>query len=320
MRNSAFAMLAAAALLLCSCGGSGKKTIAVIPKGTSSLFWVSVHAGAAAAGDRFGVNVVWNGPALETEYGRQVEIVDSMIARHVDGIALAAAERKALVPPLDRAVAAGIPVTVFDSGVDSTNYLTFLATNNYEGGQMGARELGRLLGGKGTAAIVMHAPGSASTMDRERGFDEVIKSEFPQIQIVGRQFGLSDPAKAMTAAENILTAHPNLNGIFASSEPSSVGTAQALKSRGASGKIKFVAFDSSEAMIADMKAGVIDAMVVQDPFRMGFEAVKTLVDKLQGSVPPKRIDLSARLVRREDLGKPEVQQLLSPDVKKYLGK
>lgn len=307
-------------LVLCGCGGAHKKTIAVIPKGTSALFWVSVHAGADTAGDKFAVNVVWNGPAQETEYDRQVQIMDSMIARHVDGIALAAAEKKALVPPLDRAAQAGIPVTVFDSGLDSTNYMTFLATNNYEAGQMGGRELGRLLNAKGTAAIVMHTPGSGSTMDRERGFDDVMKTEFPHIQVIARQYGLSDPAKARTAAENILTAHPDLNGIFASSEPSSVGTALALKSRNAVGSVKFVAFDSSDTMIADMKAGVIDAMVVQDPFRMGFEAVKTLVDKLNGTTAPKRIDLSAHLIRREDLSKPEVQQLLFPDVKKYLGK
>ena len=312
-------LFAVITLLFCqSCRSGKKKTIAVVPKGTSALFWVSVHAGAAAAADQFGVNIVWNGPAQETEYDRQVQIVDSFIARHVDGIALAAAERKALVPPLNRAAQAGIPVTVFDSGVDTMNYMTFLATNNFEGGQMGARELGRLLNGKGTAALVMHAPGSASTMDRERGFDEVMKSEYPHIQIVARQYGLSDRAKAMTATENILTAHPDLNGIFASSEPSSVGAALALKSRGAAGSVKFVAFDSSESMIQDMKAGVIDAMVVQDPFRMGFEAVRTLVDKLNGKTPPKHVDLSAHLIRREDLDKPEVRKLLFPDVKKYL--
>lgn len=320
VRSRILAALAVSVVLCSSCGRGGKKTIAVIPKGTSALFWVSVHAGAMAAGEQFGVNIVWNGPAQETEYGRQVQIVDSMVARRVDGIAIAAAERKALVPPIDRVVAAGIPVTVFDSGVESTNYLTFLATNNFEGGQMGARELGRLLGGKGRVAIVMHAPGSGSTMDRERGFDEVMKTEFPNIQVVARQYGMSDRAKAMTAAENILTAHPDLNGIFASSEPSSVGTALAIKSRGAAGKLKFVAFDSSDSMIDDMKAGVIDAMVVQDPFKMGFEAVKTLVDKLKGITPPKQIDLSARLIQRADLGKPEIQQLLFPDVKKYIGK
>lgn len=309
--------LAACLLLLClaGCRGSKTKTIAVIPKGTSHLFWVSVQAGAMEAGRKLGVNVLWNGPAQETEYDRQIQILDSMIARHVDGIAVAASERKALVQSIDRAAALGIPVTVFDSGVDSTNYLTFLSTDNYEAGKIGARELGRLLGGKGTAAIVMHTPGSGSTMDRERGFEDVMKSEFPGIQIVARQYGQSDRSKAMTAAENILTAHPGLGGIFASSEPSSVGTALALKSRGLAGKVKFVAFDSSDTMLDDLRAGVIDAMVVQDPYRMGFEAVKTLVDKLNGKTPPKRIDMPARLIVRSDLNKPEIEQLLHPGQK-----
>lgn len=269
-----------------------------------------------AAGQKFGVEILWNGPAQETEYDRQIQIMDSMIAQHVDGIALAATERNALVKSIDRATALGIPVTVFDSGVDTTNYMTFLATDNYEAGKKGARELGRLLAGKGDAALLMNAPGSTSTMDRERGFEEVMKAQFPGIQIVARQYGMSDRSKARTAAENILTAHPDLNGIFASSEPSSVGTALALKSRSLAGKVKFVAFDGSETMVEDMKAGVIDAMVVQDPFKMGFEAVKTLVDKLEGRSSPKRIDLSARLVRREDLDKPDVQELLFPKIPK----
>jgi ribose transport system substrate-binding protein len=175
-----------------------------------------------------------------------------------------------------------------------------------------------LLGGKGTVAFMMNAPGSASTMDRERGFDEVMQTQFPRIQIVARQYSMSDRSKAMTATENFLTAHPDLSGIFASAEPGSVGASLALKSRGLAGKVKFVAFDSSDTMIEDLKNGVINAMVVQDPFKMGFEAVETLVQKLNGKTPPKKIDLPAQLVRREDLSKPEIHALLYPDVKKYI--
>src|SRR5450631_2187766 len=300
-----------------ACNTSKKRRIAVVPKGTSHVFWLTVRAGAEAAGQKYGVDVIWNGPPLETEYDRQMQIVDSMLTQHVDGLAVAAAERKALNRSLDRAAEIGIPVTVFDSGVDSTNYMTFLATDNYEAGRMGARELARLVGGKGSVAMLMHAPGSASTMDRERGFDDVMKTEFPKIQVVARQFGMSDRSKAMGAAENILTAHPGLNGIFASSEPSSIGVALALKSRNLSGKVKFVAFDSSDTLIEDLKGGTIDAMVVQDPFKMGFEAVKTLVDKLNGATPPKRIDLPARVVYKADLDQPDVHALLYPDVKKF---
>lgn len=312
MRNRVVWFAIACTLAVSGCQSSGKKIIAVIPKGTSHLFWISVETGAQAAGKEFGVEIRWNGPAQETEYSRQIQILDSAIAKHVDGIAVAASDRNALVGSLDRAAAAGIPVTVFDSGVESTNYLSYVATDNLDGGRMGGRTLGQLLGGKGKVAMIMHAPGSASTMDRERGFTEVMAKEFPNIQVVGSQYGMSDRAKAMAASENILTAHPDLDGIFASSEPSSVGAALAIKGRGLSGKVKLVAFDSSDGMIEDLKGGTIDAMVVQDPYKMGFEAVKTLVDKLQGKTPPKRVDLAARVIRKEDLNKPEIKQLLSP--------
>ena len=310
------ATLLLALLALSSCQKTNKKVIAVVPKATSHLFWLSVQAGALAAGEEFNVQIEWNGAASETEYPRQIQIVDSFISRRVDGIALAPTERKALTGAVDRAAAAGIPLTVFDSGLDSENYLSFLATNNYEGGQMAGRALGRLLNGNGKVGMVMHAPGSGSTMDRERGFEEVIKAEFPGIRIVAQQFGQSDRSKAMAATENILTAHPDLDGLFASSEPSSVGASLAIKSRSLAGKVQLVAFDSSDGMVEDLKAGVIAAMVVQDPFRMGHDAVKTIVDKLNGQLPPKRIDLSARVITKADLDKVEVQRLLFPNVKK----
>ena len=315
MRSSVFFLTL---LLLAGCQKSEKKIIAVVPKATSHLFWLSVQAGAMAAGEEYGVQVEWNGAASETDYTRQIQILDSFVSRRVDGIAVAATERKALLSSLDRAAAANIPVTVFDSGIDGENYMSFLATNNYEAGQMAARSLGRMLDGKGNVAVLMHTPGSGSTMDRERGFTEALQAEFPGIKVVASQYGQSDRSKAMAAAENILTAHPGLNGIFASSEPSSVGAALAIKSRNLVGKVRLLAFDSSDGMIEDLKAGVIDAMVVQDPFRMGHDAVKTLVDKLNGQTPPKRIDLSARVVTRADLEKAEVQRLLHPDLKRWV--
>jgi ribose transport system substrate-binding protein len=268
---------------------------------------------------KFDAEILWNGPALETDYDRQMQIVDSMLTQHIDGLAIAAAERHALNRSLDRAAKLGIPVTVFDSAVDSTQYMTFVATDNYQAGQLAGREMARLLADRGPVAMVMNAPGSASTTDRERGFEDVLRGEFPNMQIVARQFSMSDRSKGRAAAENILTAHPDLAGIFTSSELSSTGAALALKSRGLAGKVKLVAFDASEDMIEDLKGGVIDALVVQDPFQMGFEAVKTLVDKLRGETPPKKIDMPARVVHKTDLDTPEIHQLLYRDLKKYLG-
>ncbi|MBI3470606.1 MAG: substrate-binding domain-containing protein [Candidatus Solibacter usitatus] len=312
----AFVGLLLSGFLLSSCNSSRKKVIAVVPKATSHIFWLSVQAGSFAAGRDLGVEVEWNGPSQETDFSRQIQIVDSYIARRVDGIALAAADRTSLVQPVDRAAKAKIPVTVFDSGIDSTNYLTFVATNNYEAGQKAARKLAELVEGKGKIAVVLHVPGSFSTMERESGFKDVIAKEFPNIHIVAEQYGMSDRAKARAAAENMLAAHPDLDGLFASTEPSSVGASLAIKARELAGKIKMVAFDSSEGMVEDMKGGAIDAMVVQDPFRMGYEAVKTLVDQMNGHPPPKRMDLSARVLTKPDLDLPEVKKLLFPDLAK----
>ncbi|HVN03109.1 MAG TPA: substrate-binding domain-containing protein [Bryobacteraceae bacterium] len=304
--------------VLSGCHSGGRKTIAVVPKATSHLFWVSVQAGALAAGKQLNVDILWNGPATETEYARQVQIVDSMIARQVDGLAVAAQDRTTLNASLDRAAAAHIPVTVFDSGVDSKNYLTFVATDNYKVGQMAARELAQLLHGKGKIAMMMNMPGSKSTADREAGFQNVIPKEFPGIQIVAREFSMSDRSKAIDATENFLTAWPDLSGIFASSEPSAVGVGLALKSRGLAGKVKVVGVDAGADLVEDLKDGSIDALVVQDPFRMGYEAVKTLVDKLKGVNPPKEIDLNATVVTKDDLEKSSVKVLLSPNMKQYL--
>ena len=315
---TALAAILGFACFTSACNKQDEKVIAVIPKATSHVFWQSVQAGALAAGEEFHVRIEWNGPPSETEYSRQVQIIDSMVARHVDGIAIAAADRTTVVGSLDRAAKAGIPVTVFDSGVDSENYLTFVATNNLEGGRMGARKLAELLGGKGKVALLMHAPGSKSTMDREKGFREVIEKDYPDIKIVAEQFGMSDRAKALAAAENILSAHPDLDGMFGSSEPSSVGAALAIKGRQLSGKVRLVGFDASDGLIDDMRGGTIDALVVQDPFKIGFEAVRTLVENAKGNKPEKRIDLNARVITKDELDNPDVKQLLNPDLKKYL--
>lgn len=304
--------------LVAACGGKRKRRIAVIPKGTAHLFWASVHAGALAAGKKHDVEILWNGPATETEYDRQIQILDSMVTQRVDGICLAASERKALVGPVDRAVAAGIPVTVFDSGLDSTNYMSFVGTDNTLAGRLGARTLAGLLGGKGQVAVVLHAPGSVSTMDREAGFKDTMQKEFPGITIVAEQFGMSDRAKARAAAENILAANPGVQGMFTTTEPSAAGVLLALKGRGLEKKVKLVTNDSSDALVDEMRAGNLDAMIAQDPFGMAFQAVETVVDKLNGKTPPKRIDMQPRVVTVKELDLPEVQQMLKPDLKKYL--
>src|SRR5579864_5842407 len=303
-------------VLLGSCQQRTKKLIGVVPKATSHLFFMSVHAGVRAAEKDFNVEVLWNGPREETEYSRQIEIVDSMIARRVDALAISATDHTALVKPVKRAMDAGIPVTVFDSGLDLTGYVTFVATDNYGAGVIAARKIAELVHGQGKVAELMHKPGGMSTGDRERAFEATMAKEFPAIQVVDRRYGMADPAKSRDAAENILTAHPDLDGIFASAEANSLGAIQAIKARGLSGKLKLVTFDFSDEHVAALKDGTIDVMLVQDPYRIGYEAVRSLVMKLKGETPPKQMDLKARVIVKADLDKPDVQALLFPKWKK----
>jgi len=306
-------LAAGAFVLLPGCRPPRQKVIGVIPKATSHLFFVSVHAGAEQAARDLHVNILWNGPENETDYTRQIEIVDSMIARQVDALAISATEERALAAPLERAIRAGIPVTVFDSAVAIDNYVSFVATDNYGAGCLAARTLAGLIGGKGDVGMVMQKPGGTSTVLREQAFADTIAKEFPAVRIAASQFGMADAARSRAAAENILTAHLDLAGMFASSEAASIGVIQAIRSRGLAGKTKLVTFDSSRTHVDALKDGTINVMLVQDPFRIGYEAVKSLAQQLNGRPPAKRLDLPVRSIVRSDLSLPAVQALLFPE-------
>ena len=307
------------ALFACAgCQRSSKKVIGVVSKGQAHQFWQSIHAGAVSASRDYGVDILWNGPADERDIARQIQIVETMVTRRVDGLAVAPAERTALVQPIEAAVKSGIPVLIYDSGLDATDYLSFVATNNHEAGEMAARKLGALLNGKGKVIAIDHMPGSASSTDRETAFTATIGKEFPNIQIVGRQYGMADRANVLAVAENLLAAHPDIDGLFASAESSSVGAALALKARRLAGKVRVVAFDSSPDLVEDLRDGTIDALVAQDPFKVGYKAVQLLAEKLRGNNPPKKVDLSAILITRDDLAKPEIKAMLFPNLSKYL--
>lgn len=303
---------------LSSCQKEGPPVVGVIPKGASHQFWQTVHAGAIQAGREYGLEIEWNAPALEIDRARQIDIVQSMVTRKLAGIAIAPVDRKALVSVIERASAEGIPVAVYDSDVDTEKRITYVATDNREGGRMAARRLGEVIGGKGKVLVVGFMPGSASTMEREEGFLEEMKKSFPKVEVLEVQFGMANRAKAMAVTENALSAHGDLAGIFADNESSLAGAVQALKGRNQR-KVKLVGIDASEQLVADLKEGWIDALVVQDPFRMGYESVKAIGEKRKGGSVLKRQDLPAKLILPGDLSQPAVQQLLFPDLKKWLG-
>jgi ribose transport system substrate-binding protein len=315
-RRSCLGLLVLVWLAAPACNRDTRKRIAVIPKGQAHLFWQSVHAGAVAAARETNVDVIWNGPASETDFTGQLQIVDSMITRRVDAICLAPIDKTAMVSVVDRATRENIPVVIFDSPVDTQSFIAQVATDNYAAGVMAAGRMGKILNGKGKIAEVAVEPGSASTMAREQGFEDAIKKDFPGIQLVDKRYGWADRAKSLTVAENMLTAHDDLAAMFASNESSAVGAAQAIKGRNT--KVKLVGFDSSPGLLDDLRAGLIDSLVVQDPFRMGHDAVMAAVEKLNGSTPEKIQNLPPRVVTRENLDDPDVQKQLHPDLDKYL--
>jgi ribose transport system substrate-binding protein len=303
-------------LAIPACNRDTRKRIAVVPKGQAHLFWQSVHAGAVSAARETGVEVVWNGPPSETDFTGQLQIVDAMIAQRVDAICLAPIDKTAMVSVVERANRENIPVVIFDSPVDTQDFVSQVATDNYRAGVMAAERTGKILDGKGKVAEVAVQPGAASTMARELGFEDTIKKDFPGIQIVDKRYGWADRAKSLAVAENMLTAHDDLAAMFASNESSAVGAAQAIKGRTA--KVKLVGFDWSPGLLDDLKSGLIDSLVVQDPFRMGHDAVTAAVQKLRGATPQKIQNLPPRVVTRENVDDPDVQKQLHPDLDKYL--
>ncbi|MBV9223751.1 MAG: substrate-binding domain-containing protein [Acidobacteriaceae bacterium] len=314
--QSALWVLAGFSLLI-SCNRTHKTTIAVIPKATADIFWQSVHAGAVKSAWANKVDIVWDGPASETDIAGEMKIVETMINRQVDALALAPSDSSAFKIVVDRAAQARIPVIIFDSGLDSDKYTTFVATNNRAGGALGADRLGTILGGKGKIVMVKTTPGGASTTAREDGFREELKAKFPSIQILDERFGMASIAQSLTVAENMLTAHPDLDGIFASNESGTEGASQAVKARGR--RIKLVGFDSSPMLLEQLRAGVIDSLVIQDPFRMGETAVEQAVKAINRVKTPKEMLLPPRLVNAANLNHPDVQAQIKPDLERYLG-
>jgi ribose transport system substrate-binding protein len=290
-------------------------TIAVIPKGTTHDFWTAVHAGAKSAAEDLKVDIIWKGPTDEGRFADQINIVEDMITRRVDGIVLAPTHGKSLVPVIHKAHEKGIPLTVFDSGaeVEESKYVTFAATDNYKGGVLAAQRMAELLGGKGRVAMVMVMPGGVSTTKREAGFRDTLKKEFPDLKLVDEKWGYALREKSIVAAEDILTRHQGkLDGLFGSNETSAAGILRAIQQRKLEGKIKFVGFDASPDLIAGMAKGIIHGLVVQNPFKMGYEGVKSIVDHKAGKTVPKRIDTGVAVVTKENMTQPDMARLLNP--------
>jgi ribose transport system substrate-binding protein len=304
-------------------GGTPPLRLAVIPKGTTHEFWKSVHAGAVKASREVGVDIVWKGPLKEDDLKGQIDVVDSFVAQGVSGIAVAPLSDKGLSASVHGAVAAGVPVVIFDSDLQGTDHSSFVATDNVAAGRLAGEELARRLGGKGNVIVLRYQEGSASTQHREQGFLDALKAH-PDMHVVSdNQYGGATTESALATSENLLAAEKvasgAVDGIFTPNESTTFGMLLALKKANLAGKVHFVGFDASDKLVHAVEEGGIDALVVQNPFNMGYLAVKTLAQRVRGQAVEKRIDTGARVATKENLGTPEIAALVHPDLKKWLG-
>jgi ribose transport system substrate-binding protein len=314
--------------LLCFHSSLGAKdySIAVIPKGTTHEFWKAVQAGAIKAErelskDGRKVRVFWRGPIREDDRDQQIQVVETFTARNVDGIVLAPLDSRALVNPVHNAIQSGIPVIVFDSDLDSTRQLSFVATDNFKGGQMAGRYLAEALGGKGKVILLRYQVGSASTEAREAGFLDALKA-FPNLELISSdRYAGPTRETAYQSAQNLLNRHgQTVDGIFCPNETSTIAMTKALRDIGrAGGKVRMVGFDAGSQSVLDLKNGDVQALVVQDPLKMGYLGVATMIEHLEGRTIEKRIDTGVILVTRSNMNEPEVEALLNPPFKRILG-
>lgn len=293
--------------------------IAVIPKGTTHVFWKSIHAGAEKAAQELGVKAIWQGPEREDDRVMQIDVVQNFISRQVDAIVLAPLDETALVTPVKEAVDQDIKVVIIDSGLRTDVYDSFVATDNKEGGRMGARRLAEVLDGKGKVVMMRYMVGSASTQNREDGFMEEI-AKYPDIEVISDNiYSGATKEEALTNSENLLNKFgEQADGIFCPNESSAFGMLRALQNAGLAGKIKYVGFDASEPLIDGLRKGQIHGLVAQDPFDMGYQGVKTAVAAIKGETVEKRIATRLALVTKENLEDKEIAETINPPIDQYV--
>lgn len=295
-------------------------TIAVIPKGTIHEFWKTVHAGALKAAEEMNVEIIWKGPLKEDDRESQISVVENIISRQVDGIVLAPLDNKALCPSVDSAKRMNIPVLIFDSGLAGDNYISFVATDNFKGGQIAGEYMAERLGGKGKVAVLRYLEGSDSTTQRENGFLKAI-SQYKDIEVVSsEQYSGPTIETALMAVENLFSRFLDekgklgIDGIFLPLEPSTLSTIRAAQNMNLIDNLVIIGFDSSDKMIASLTDGELEGFVVQNPFEIGYQSVKTMVEFLDGKAVPKRVDTGATLVTKDNVQTSEIEKLLKPSL------
>lgn len=323
-------LLAATALALAAtpafAADFSRDHVDVIVKATTSQYWATVFDGADAAAKALGVKITKLGASAETDAAKEVSIMENAIQSKPTAIVIAATNAQALAQPIAAATDAGIPVIVIDSNANTDKYVTFLATNNVTGGTKAADELARCVKARtgkdeGEVAYMTALAGAQSLNDRDKGFVDQLK-KYPGLKIVAHRVGNNDPGRALSDAEDILTSHPKLVGLFADNELEGDGAGRAIGEKKLGSKVCAVAFDTSDQEVAFVRDGNLDGLIVQNPYMMGYAGVWYALAAANGVVLPHTVDSGVRVVTKANIDSPQMAGLLNPkkyELSPYLG-
>jgi ribose transport system substrate-binding protein len=293
--------------------------IPIIVKDTTSFFWQIVLAGARKAGQDLNVKVPELGAQSESDITGQISILENAVSQKPAAIVIAPTQFAALGKPID-AAAKQVKVVGIDSAADSKAFTSFLTTDNVQGGRVGADALAAAIQAKygkaeGEVALMTSLPGVGSLDQRAKGFKEELAAKYPGLKLVADKVADGQATTALNIMTDLITANPNLRGVFASNLIMAQGAGQAIAENKAQDKIKLIGFDSDDKLVKFLSDGVIAGLVVQDPYRMGYDGIKTALAASKGEKVPPNVDTGVNLITKENIGTPRSQELLNPKVK-----
>lgn len=283
--------------------------IPLVSKGFQHQFWQAVKSGAEQAAEEYGVRITFEGPDNETMVDRQIDMLAAALANKPAAIGFAALDSQAAIPLLRQANEAGIPVIAFDSGVDSDIPLATATTDNALAAGMAADKMAELIGGKGKVAVVAHDQTSRTGIDRRDGFVNQIEANYPDIEVVTVQYGQGDHLKSTEVTKAILTANPDLDGIFGTNEGSAIGVVNGVQELGTKDLV-IIGYDSGKAQKDAIRSGLMAGAITQNPVGIGYETVKAAVMAQKGEAVPALIDTGFYYYDASNIDDPKVAAVL----------
>ena len=321
LSRRAFTALAGAAMLAVASPAvsvAQDVTIPIIVKDTTSFYWQIVLAGARQAGKDLGVNVPELGAQSESDINGQISILENAVAGGPAAVVISPTEFKALGKPVDEA-AKSVPIIGIDSAADSKAFTSFLTTDNVQGGRIAADGLAAAIKAatgkeEGKIAIITSLPGVGSLDQRREGFLDQVKTKYPGLEVVADKYADGQATTGLNMMTDLITANPDLVGVFASNLIMAQGVGQAIAENKLGDKIKVIGFDSDEKTVGFLKEGVLAGLVVQDPYRMGYDGVKTALAASKKEKVETFVDTGANLVTKDNMSDPKIDALLNPKI------